>query len=81
MARPIRLTMALTMIGPTENCGSFSEPLMGKSRSITPWLSASSAVASLTGRLAGAPGTGSPNSSWFSTSLLLAVRRPSGSTL
>ena len=81
MARPIRLTTALKMIGPMENCGSFSEPLMGRSRSITPLLSASSAVASFTGRLAGAPCTGSPKVSWLSTSLLLAVRRPSGSTL
>ena len=63
MALPIRLKMALTMTGPSENWGSLSEPLMGRSRSITPLLSDSSAVARRTGRLAGAPATGSPNCS------------------
>ena len=73
--------MILKITGPMRNCGSLSEPLMGRSRSITPWRSASRATASFTGRLLGAPSTGSPKVSWLSTSRLLAVSWPLGSTL
>ena len=81
MALTIRLPIALKMTGPRRNCGSLMEPLTGRSMSITPSRSASSAVASRTGRLVGAPGTSSPNTSWRSTILLLAVSCPSGSIL
>ncbi|MNT37775.1 hypothetical protein D3C72_1739310 [compost metagenome] len=80
-ALPIRLTMILKITGPMLNCGSFREPLMGRSRSITPLRSASRATASFTGRLLGAPSTGSPKVSWWRTSRLLAVSWPLGSTL
>ena len=79
-ALTIRLVMTFQMIPPSENCGSFIEPLTGRSRSITPWRSASSATASLTGRLAVEPSTLSPNASWLRTILLLAVSWPSGLT-
>ena len=73
--------MAFQISEPMLNCGSLSEPLIGRSTSMTPLLSASSATARRTGRLFGAPLTSSPNRSWLSTRLLLAVKRPSGSIL
>ena len=75
------LPMILKTTGTRLNSGSFSEPEMGRFRSITPFRSESSAVANLTGRLAGAPGTASPKVSWFSTSWLRAVNWPLGSTV
>ena len=77
----MRLPMTLRMTGPRLKSGSLSEPLIGKSTSMTPLRSASSATARRTGKLAGAPLTSSPNASCLSTSLLLAVSWPSGSTL
>ena len=80
MAFTMMLPMILNTMGTRLNSGSFSEPEMGKSKSITPCLSASKATASFTGRLAGAPGTASPKVSWFSTSWLRAVSWPLGNT-
>ena len=80
-ALTIRLTSAFQISGPTLNCGSLMEPDNGKSTLMTPLRSASSATASRTGRLFGAPCTSSPNCSWFNTMLLVAVSRPSGAIL
>jgi hypothetical protein len=52
-ALTIRLPISLKTMPASENCGSLSEPLTGRSMSITPFLSASSATASLTGRFGG----------------------------
>ncbi|MCY1535809.1 hypothetical protein D9M68_712310 [compost metagenome] len=80
-ALTIRLTTALKISGPMLNCGSLSEPRSGRSTSITPLRSASRVTARRTGRLLGAPATSSPNFSWLSTSLLVAVSWPSGAIL
>ena len=74
------LPMILNTTGAMRNCGSLSEPLIGRFKSITPWLSASSATARRTGKDVGAPSTGSVKVSWFSTSWLDAVSCPSGCT-
>ncbi len=80
MALVIRLTMTFRITEPRLNCGSFSEPEIGRLMSITPLRSASSATASFTGRLAVEPSTFSPKASWLSTMLLLALSCPSGCT-
>ena len=80
MAFMTTLPTTFMMTGNRLNCGSFSEPLMGRLRSITPLRSASSATASFTGKLFGAPSTLSPKVSWLSTTLLVAVSCPFGCT-
>jgi hypothetical protein len=76
----IRLLITFQTTLASENCGSFSEPLTGRSRSMTPFRSVSSATASFTGRLAVEPSALSPKASWLRTILLLAVSCPSGCT-
>ena len=79
-ALTIRLPIAFRITPASENCGSLIEPLTGRSMSITPLRSASSAAASLTGRLAVEPSAFSPKTSWLRTIRLLAVSWPSGCT-
>jgi hypothetical protein len=76
----MRLPSAFMTTPKSENWGSLIEPLTGRSTSITPFRSASSATASLTGRLAVDPSTFSPKTSWLRTIRLLAVSWPSGCT-
>ncbi|CFO06854.1 Uncharacterised protein [Bordetella pertussis] len=68
-----RLTSTRTMMPPTENCGSSSEPEIGRLMSMLPRLSLSSATASSTGSLtASGLSVLSPKVSWLSTTRLLA---------
>ena len=64
MAFPIRFSTMRQTMEPMRNCGSLIEPLIGRSMSITPLLSASSETASRIGRFgAWLPSTRSPNCS------------------
>ena len=73
-ARVIRLTMTLRMMPPTLNWGSSSDPLIGRSTSMTPLRSFISATARSTGALiASGLSTLSPKVSWLRIILFCAV--------
>ncbi len=77
-----RLTMAFRINPPRLNCGSSSEPDSGRSMSITPLRSCSSATANRTGRLvaSGLSDLG-PSTSWLTMIWLRASSLPCSSIL